>query len=508
VSTQVAASVSLPAPDAPDRDFDGLVARALTAIQYTQGTAGAWTDHNTHDPGITLLEAALWALADLHYRTAARSFGGWNAEVRDWRGPGLPTADLERKLLLARAALDHADAVETAVAASGDDDATARAKVGAALTDEGLVDAEVVALVTRERRRLLARFLADHPDEIRELIADSNAGAVLADLQAKLVLDVADAPLALAVEPAPPAEPELWEDAWGRTTLWPPHPIQTRSCDPVTTRDYLRLASAQDEVKRAWIVPGLAVGVRYDGTPQTVELPLRRGALTILVEPVDKDATYRDAAGGLNAAGKTFLAGVLEGVTGVAPADEPAISYGNKNIEPADGAPTGPPWRSRRLLGDELGAALICRRSIVVGGTLEIAPTADQAGVLLRADAALAGFLSAEKTGLDDPPPPPPQSVFPEAIDGPWPNAVHARAAMSGAPATGWEPGESVRVSEVVELLQALDGVIGVDGLTIAVAAALPVWHHDLLAMGTYCIPAYEHHCLCVRIVDARSCDD
>ncbi len=40
-------------------------------IKYIEGLAGkVWTDYNTHDPGITLLEAICYALTDLGYRTA------------------------------------------------------------------------------------------------------------------------------------------------------------------------------------------------------------------------------------------------------------------------------------------------------------------------------------------------------------------------------------------------------------------------------------------------------
>ncbi len=38
-------------------------------IQYIQDHAGEWTDHNTHDPGITILEALCYALTELGYRT-------------------------------------------------------------------------------------------------------------------------------------------------------------------------------------------------------------------------------------------------------------------------------------------------------------------------------------------------------------------------------------------------------------------------------------------------------
>ena len=47
--------------------FDALRSRGLGLLQRLAGAT--WTDHNTHDPGITLLEALCYALTDLAYRT-------------------------------------------------------------------------------------------------------------------------------------------------------------------------------------------------------------------------------------------------------------------------------------------------------------------------------------------------------------------------------------------------------------------------------------------------------
>ncbi|MGZ4353345.1 MAG: hypothetical protein ACXVZ4_07355, partial [Gaiellaceae bacterium] len=85
-------------PQPPDADFDALRAAAMATVQSEEAPAPAgWTDHNLHDPGITLLEAALFAVADLHYRTAERRFDAWPFELRGWRGlvPPATTADRE-----------------------------------------------------------------------------------------------------------------------------------------------------------------------------------------------------------------------------------------------------------------------------------------------------------------------------------------------------------------------------------------------------------------------------
>jgi hypothetical protein len=54
---------SLPAT----KDFNYLREKGLTYIQQLSGKL--WTDHNLHDPGITILEVLCYALMDLGYRT-------------------------------------------------------------------------------------------------------------------------------------------------------------------------------------------------------------------------------------------------------------------------------------------------------------------------------------------------------------------------------------------------------------------------------------------------------
>ena len=52
----------------PHEDYDFLRKEAIRYIQALSGKV--WTDYNTHDPGITLLEAACYSLTDLGYRTS------------------------------------------------------------------------------------------------------------------------------------------------------------------------------------------------------------------------------------------------------------------------------------------------------------------------------------------------------------------------------------------------------------------------------------------------------
>ncbi len=48
-------------------DFDALRSEAIQHLGNLSGKI--WTDHNVHDPGITIMEALIYALLDLGYRT-------------------------------------------------------------------------------------------------------------------------------------------------------------------------------------------------------------------------------------------------------------------------------------------------------------------------------------------------------------------------------------------------------------------------------------------------------
>lgn len=74
MATDTTGSTAAPPADLPAAPavpaalgFDALRDRALATLQQLAGSS--WTDHNTHDPGITLLETLCYALTDLAYRT-------------------------------------------------------------------------------------------------------------------------------------------------------------------------------------------------------------------------------------------------------------------------------------------------------------------------------------------------------------------------------------------------------------------------------------------------------
>ncbi|HAP41157.1 MAG TPA: hypothetical protein DCQ94_15570, partial [Nitrospira sp.] len=53
--------------DAAPLDFSGLRRQAMALVRSLAGDT--WTDHNAHDPGITILEQLCYALTDLGYRS-------------------------------------------------------------------------------------------------------------------------------------------------------------------------------------------------------------------------------------------------------------------------------------------------------------------------------------------------------------------------------------------------------------------------------------------------------
>jgi hypothetical protein len=82
-------SLTLPAEPQgpPGLDFEGLRSAGIARLQALAGTV--WTDYNTTDPGVTLLEVLCYAITDLTYR-AGHSVPDLLAETAD---PGsLPTA--------------------------------------------------------------------------------------------------------------------------------------------------------------------------------------------------------------------------------------------------------------------------------------------------------------------------------------------------------------------------------------------------------------------------------
>jgi hypothetical protein len=498
-------------PDAPDRDYGALYAAALA--RTGQLAAPGWSDHNQSDPGITLLQVLCWGLADAHYRVSQRGLDIWplttpSADPRlgdpartaavagllSRRGPdGHPLAwslahavqradsrhdalrmvvdavsatgitvtpvvghacvRLLRRDLLRRAVLDSSAVVasaveEAAVHLSG----APHAEVGAAdvdaaatallLTDPALVGLwpdEIADLVARNRARLDLERVAARADELRSAL--DRVG--LDTISAALVGDGVDpdrAALAKALCPSPPGlSPEHWEDADGDTAVWPPTPDQALRCEPVTAADYATRTRAVHGVRRAWAVAGALPGLAWHRRATVVTD--RRGTVTLLVErDPDERADLTD---------DDLLLAVIDEVLGEAAAPWSALGH-------------------RRVLGDEIGAALVRHHPVEVAAVLHCSPGTDPDEVVVAARGRVRAFLERGR----------PRSL-PGPTDlgrGPWPDAPQ--------PADGWEPGEAIPVTELVQVLADDPLVLGVSEVQ-AVVRDGPVLREQVRVVAT-----------------------
>lgn len=344
-------SIRLKLPRPPDADFEQMREQSLSELQQL---APGWTDHNVHDPGITLLETALWGVADLHYRTANRDFSFWALEA-------FPE--------LCRFVKQH--------------------------QQEILQRIEDPALRRKEDLLEAIRRLAGRPD--------------MTDEEAIHCCWIHDSPPALTADD--------FEDPSGNSLVWPPHPCQVQQREPVTGEQYVERIRQSELVARAWLIPGVAEGVAWNGTRQDVAIPDQAGAFTLLIDP---------APGKLDSDPIWFLNRVLA-----------LLLYGRDDAELVarnayrDWAEDFTDWGPRRLLGDQIGAALLSQTPVVVKA--EVFTGVGTSPQLLREE-----LLEQLK-----------------------------RLLQSGPKGKGWEPGRSLRVSEVIQLFQRHPEVRGVDQVAL-----------------------------------------
>lgn len=544
-------------PDPPDRDFDALREAALEVIR---AHADEWTDHNVSGPGITLMEAAVWALADAHYRTANRmanrTLVTWPVEASLYAPPSdrhpshqplpqdpaeliefattladhLPT--LTEQIEQAASLPDATAAVLDLVATLTTEQVTAAvrlvrqrlvlraaldggAEVGAALTTAariapaadpvataaelldgpfpGLWPPEREAIVRRHIHQQRLRTLRMRADALRTRISAATdlveAAVAVAD---ETELPGAAADVAVGIHPCPPgASPETWETVGGATEHWPPHPLQARTVEPTTGDDYARLARGVDGVKRAWTVGEVLPGVGWDGQT-TATRDQRRGAITILVDPVDE--SLRDEATP-DATKEEFLRGVLRHALSLP--WEVSEDAGQRAVDPDLRGEVDDPHRlfrgdldrgtPRRVICDEVGAALLTTCEITLRGVLHAPVTADRDRVLQRALERVDEFLAAGRHPVEEPE----ELDCPTAIDGPWPPAPPLAA--------GWMPGEAIRVAELVQRLADDRDVLGVEALEVRVPGG--PWEDQTLELDPQCVPELaDPQCLKVTL--------
>jgi len=494
---------------APDRDFETLRQQAMDLLAVT---SSSWTDHNISDPGVTLTEATLWALADLHVRTQATAVRDWSFDAGMWRSfldrhwaPPLPfdpaqlgqLADAIAGLPAAavhavRTAATRADAARTVLDA-GVGAALAAACVrllrmplllevgldGADAAAIGLWEDELEGLARRRERRERAAQVRDRAAELRAVI-EGSATATVAEtaIAGLLALDPDEARAALAVHPNPPTvRPERWETSVGRTKIWPPHPLQARTVEPVTAQDYARVARTVPGVARAWAVPEVLPGIGWDGRP-VADRVARGGAVTLLVDAAP------DVKIGTQAQQQSFLRFVLRRAIG----PEVAAPYAELQHDLTRRVP-------RRTICDEVGAALLRRCPVTLRGVIYVPISARREDVLAGALARIADHL---QRGRSESVEPAPAGDFPRDIDGPWPLPPPMPA--------GWRPGEAVRIPEIVQAITRAPEVLGVEDLAASVAGGS--WYADELALDPDCVPVLaDPQCLVVRLELREDCD-
>lgn len=527
-------------PVAPDADWESVRAGVLAGV--TESAPTAWSDHNPVDPGVTLAEAAAFGLADLHYRTAERVVDEWPLGVRGWEpddgrhwhatlppgslgriadalaaGEDTSAAVLEPKIracasqadalallstepwspvitaglrpvvvalmrsrLVRQVAQEQAHLIAAAVAAQRETggsvaqrDARAVAELAFSLA---LWEEELVAVVRRERRRLSVEALLARLAEVRaatEATVPATKAALAADGLSAAEVDIA---MAAATDP-PGMLPEQLEDERGRSLVWPPHPIQALTCEPVTAADYARRARAHPSVGRAWAVPGRLAGVTWHGLPTGIapgtEPDPDAAAVTLVVERVSGGGVPDDE----------FLRGVLE--VAIGPESRAPFPVWHEDVD--DVTP-------RRVICDEVGAALLKTAPVLVQATLVTGVGVDRDAVVADVRARLSAFFAAGRTRT-----PPPERI----IDGPWPRIDQ--------PSGGWLPGEPIRFTETVEAMVGSPEVLGVEELSMKVEGG-PVFVQ--MSAGSLTIPPdaipvlAAANCLRVRLSLTTECGD
>ncbi len=398
-----------------------------------------------------------------------------------------PVIALLRSRLVRAAAHEYADLVAAAVEAErGSADAVdvRDARSARRLAQHlPLWPTELTALIRRERRRLgqealVARLADVHAASTAAAVAATRAALLEADLttgEADIALAAARIPLGLL--------PEQLESADGATRIWPPHPIQALTCEPVTADDYARRAREDGRVHRAWAVPGRLEGVAWNGLPTgflpEIAVDPTAAAVTLVVERDPEDKTQLTPA-----EEQLFLRAVLRTAVG-SECDAPYPSWLD-TLNPND---------PRRVICDEVGAGLLRTAEIVVQGTVITGVGVDPAVTLQGVRDRIDAFFLSGRGPVATPPPP--------EVSGPWP--LHEQ------PPGGWIPGDPIRFTEVIEAIVADPTVLGVEELAMQVlgdAAFLRLVDGALPIPGNAVPRIADFDCLTVSFALAGECSD
>ncbi len=463
------------AAQAADPGYDDLRARAVAAIQAVISPASGWTDFNLHDPGVTLLEAAVWAAADLAYRSDLD--GHWRDRVALSRSTALPPGPVDDPLAddrRQRFALDrfgHLEGVGTGappVPDGGDPVVAAiaphwRAFAGDLVAADG-DPALLAAVANRVRRRLISTVLNDELPRVRQSAAQVPVGDFLDGIRDLLATrlgwlpDLDELLAELADVPEVPLTAELCEDAAGCSRIWPPHRAQLLGGEPVTTGDYVsrvreRLpaalaAAGLPPVGRVWVVPGLAAGLRSDGRMHDEARPTAADGLTILLDAPTADPRQLQRQAQASTSGEALLR-VCAGLFLTA-AELGGRRYHDGTAADDDDA--------HRLLGDALCFAAVGRQRLRITGRILSGPERSAWTMRETVTRALLDRLDA----------------------GP---AIGGGAVQAG----GWPPGRAVELGELTRHLRDIPGVEQVSDLVLYDADGTPF--RQRLTLPAFTVP-------------------
>jgi hypothetical protein len=321
-------------------------------------------------------------------------------------------------------------------------------------------------------------------DRLDTIVAATSAAAVTAvraDLAAAdLSTDEVD--LAMMAAPVPLGTvPEDLEETDGASRVWPPHPLQALTCEPVTDADYARRARVHPQVLRAWAVRGRLVGVGWDGRAVSTAAATK-GAVTLVVERMPKPA---DVPAADWASEPVFLTMVLRAAIG-SEVDQPHPTW-QDTLDPLD---------PRRMMCDEVGATLLKTCPVVLQGKLVTGVGADRAATVGGALARVAAHFAAGR------PESRPAPATGPLIDGPWPRV--------NQPVAGWTPGEAIRFTEVVTAISADPAILGVEELAIKAGTGPFIGSTDgSVPIDPDCVPELAVvQCLQVRFAVTGECSD
>jgi hypothetical protein len=220
-------------------------------------------------------------------------------------------------------------------------------------------------------------------------------------------------------------------------------------------------------------------GIGWDGAPVAGEDGIRAGAVTLLVE------AHPEIKLGTVTARRAFLRTVLAGAIG----GEVPAPYALLEADLDQRSP-------RRVLGDEVGAALIDRCPVTVRGVVYVPVTARRAEVL---DGVRHRIGELFRHGRPESAPAPPHPRYPRDTDGPWP--------LPPPPGDGWIPGEPVRVAELVQAAAKDPVVLGVEGFAARTEGS--AWYADALPVPAHCVPELAPtQCVTVRLELRTGCGD